>query len=129
MNIFVGNLAEEVSEDDLREVFEAFGQVESVNILKDRFSGKSKGFGFVKMPSEEEGKAAINENNGKDLKGKAIRVDVANPRPAGGGRRGGDRRRSGSHRGGGPRRGGSGGGRGGGRGSSRGGDRGDKRSY
>jgi len=131
MNIFVGNLAEEVSEDDLREVFEAFGQVESVNILKDRFSGKSKGFGFVKMPSKEEAETAIKENNEKDLKGKAIKVDEAHPRPVGGGRRGGDRSRGGSHRGGGPRRGGSGGGgsRGGGRGGSRGGSRGGGRSY
>lgn len=125
MNIFVGNLAEEVSEDDLREVFETFGQVESINILKDRFSGKSKGFGFVKMPSEEEAKAAIQGNNEKDLKGKALKVDEAHPRPVGGGRRGGDRNRGGSHRGSGPRRGGSGGGRGGGRGGSRGG----RRSY
>ena len=118
MNIFVGNLAEEISEDDLREVFGAFGQVESVNILKDRFSGKSKGFGFLKMPSEDEAKAAIQENNGKDLKGAALRVDEAHPRPVGGGRRG-----SGSRRGGGPRRGGSSGGHGGGHGSSRGGTR------
>jgi RNA recognition motif-containing protein len=115
MNIFVGNLAKGVSEDDLRGTFEAFGQVESVNILKDRFSGQSKGFGFLKMPSEKDAQAAIKETNGKDLKGQAIRVDEANPRPVRSHQsRGGDRRRSG------PRRGGSGGGRGGGRGSSRG---------
>jgi len=119
MNIFVGNLAEEVSEDDLREVFVVFGQVESVNILKDRFSGKSKGFGFVKMPSEEEAKAAIQENNGTDLKGAALRVDEANPRPVRVHQSRGDRRRSGSRRGSGPRRGGSGGGRGGSRGGTR----------
>ena len=131
MNIFVGNLAEEVSEDDLREVFEAFGQVESINILKDRFSGKSKGFGFVKMPSEEEGKAAIKENNGKDLKGATLRVDEAHPRPVGGGRHGGGPRRGGgSRRSSGPRRGGSGGERGGGRGGRRNdSNRGGRRSY
>ena len=110
---------------------EAFGQVESINILKDRFSGKSKGFGFVKMPSEEEGKAAIKENNGKDLKGATLRVDEAHPRPVGSGRRGGGPRRGGgSRRSSGPRRGGSGGERGGGRGGRRNdSNRGGRRSY
>jgi RNA recognition motif-containing protein len=105
MNIYVGNLADEVNEHDLRDVFEVFGQVESVNILKDRFSGKSKGFGFLKMPSGDEAQAAIKETNGTDLKGTTIKVDEAHPRPSGGPRRGG----------------GTGGGRGGGRG--------DRRSY
>lgn len=123
MNIYVGNLAEEVSEDDLCEFFEAFGQVESVNILKDRYSGKSKGFGFLKMPSKEKAEAAIKENNGKDLKGKIIKVDEANPRPVRVSQSRGDRRRSSSRRGSGPHQGGSGGGRGGSRGGSRGGGR------
>ena len=59
MNIYVGNLSEDVSEDDLREVFEEFGQIESVNIITDRFSGQSRGFGFVKIPSKEEAQKAI----------------------------------------------------------------------
>lgn len=110
MNIYVGNLTDEVNEQDLRNVFEAFGQVESVNILKDRFSGKSKGFGFLKMPLKGEAEVAIKETNGSDLKGAALRVDEAHPRPVGGSR---------PRRGGGSRRGGSGGGRGSGRGSRR----------
>jgi RNA recognition motif-containing protein len=122
MNIFVGNLAEEVSENDLREVFEKFGQVESVNILKDRFSGKSKGFGFLEMPSKDEAQTAIKETNGSDLKGAALRVDEAHPRPVGGARRGGGKR------GGSGRRGGTGGRRGGSGGGHRGG-RSDRRSY
>jgi RNA recognition motif-containing protein len=125
MNIFVGNLAEEVSDEDLRGVFEAFGQVESVNILKDRFSGKSKGFGFVEMPSKEEAEAAIKETNGSDLKGAELRVDEAHPRPAGG-RRGGGGGGGGGHRGGGRRGGDS---RRGGSGGGRGGSRGGRRSY
>jgi RNA recognition motif-containing protein len=103
MNIYVGNLADEVDEHDLCKVFEVFGQVESVNILKDRFSGKSRGFGFLKMPSRDEAQAAIREANGTDLKGTAIRVNEAYPRPSGGPRRDG----------------GTGGGRGGGRGGRR----------
>ncbi len=109
MNIYVGNLADEVNEQDLCKVFEVFGQVESVNILKDRFSGKSKGFGFLKMPSKDEAQMAIKEANGTDLKGTTIKVDEAHPRPVGGGRRGDRPRRSG----------GTGGGRGGGRGGRR----------
>jgi RNA recognition motif-containing protein len=93
MNIYVGNLADEVDEHDLCKVFEVFGQVESVNILKDRFSGKSRGFGFLKMPSRDEAQAAIKETNGTDLKGTAIRVNEAHPRRGGGSgdRRGGGR--------------------------------------
>ncbi len=105
MNIYVGNLADEVDEEDLRGGFDAFGQVESVNILKDRFTGKSKGFGFLKMPSRDEAQVAIKEADGTDLKGTAIKVNEAHPRPIGGTRRPG-----GAPRGGGSRRGGSGGG-------------------
>ena len=120
MNIYVGNLAEDVSEDDLRGVFEPFGQVESVNILKDRFSGESRGFGFVEMPSRDEAQTAIQDADGKDLKGKAIKVNEARPRPSAGPRGGGGR--YGGGRGGG---GGYGGGRGGGgHGDGRGGGRG-----
>jgi RNA recognition motif-containing protein len=87
MNIYVGNLAGEVEEDDLRGIFEAFGHVESVNILRDRHSGESKGFGFLKMPSKEEAQTAIREADGTDLKGRAIKVNEAHPRPVAGPRR------------------------------------------
>jgi len=80
MNIYVGNLANDVTEDDLRQLFEAFGQVESANVVKDRFSGESRGFGFVDMPSRKEALAAIAELNGKNVKGQAIKADEARPR-------------------------------------------------
>ncbi len=129
MNIYVGNLAQDVTEDDLRGVFEEFGQVQTINIIKDRFSGESKGFGFVEMPSNDEAKAAIEQANGAELKGKAIKVNEAHPRPAGGGGGGGGggQRRGGG--GGGPRRGGDrrgGGSQRGGHGGGRRGDRGDR---
>ena len=117
MNIYVGNLADEVNEDDLRGVFEAFGQVESVNILKDRFSGESKGFGFVEMPSKDEAQTAISDADGTDLKGKTIKVNEARPRPSAGPRR--DSGGRGGSRGGGGGRGGSRGGGGGGGGRGR----------
>jgi cold-inducible RNA-binding protein len=112
VNIYVGNLAHEITEDSLREAFEAFGQVESVNIIKDRFSGESRGFGFVEMPSKQEAEKAIEEMNGKDLMGRAVNVNEARPRTNRSDGKGG--------RGG---RGGGGRGRGGvgGRGGSRGG--------
>ncbi|MBN1272549.1 MAG: RNA-binding protein [Candidatus Aminicenantes bacterium] len=81
MNIYAGNLAWELSEDDLRESFESFGEVSSVNILKDRMTGRSRGFGFVEMPNQEEAEAAISALNGKDMKGRAIKVSEARPRP------------------------------------------------
>jgi RNA recognition motif-containing protein len=109
MNIYVGNLSHDVTDDDLRQAFEAFGQVESANVVKDRYSGEPRGFGFVEMPSDDEGKAAIAEMNGKELKGRVVNVDQARART--GGRRGG--------RGGGGRRGGFGGGGGGGGGGRR----------
>lgn len=108
MNIHVGNLSRDTTEDDLREVFEAFGQVTSVNIIKDKYSGESREFGFVEMPSKDEAQAALDGLNGKELKEKTIIVNEARPRPdnRGGGRGGGKGRRG--DRGG-------GGGRGGGR--------------
>lgn len=110
MNIYVGNLSHQTTEDELREAFEAFGQVESANIIKDRYSGESRGFGFVEMPSKEEAEKAVEEMNGKDLMGRALNVSEARPRREGGGGRG----RGGGGRGGG--RGGRGGfGGGGGR--------------
>ena len=94
MNIYVGNLSRDVTEDDLRQAFEAFGQVESANIIKDKFSGESRGFGFVEMPSKNEAQSAITGLNGKDLMGRVINVNEARPRTpnrrgGGGGRRGG----------------------------------------
>lgn len=105
MNIYVGNLSRETTDDDLRQAFEAFGQVESATVVKDRFSGESRGFGFVEMPSKTEAQAAIEEMNGKELGGNSVSVNEARPREARGG---------GGH-GGGRGRGGGGGGRGGGR--------------
>ncbi len=115
MNIYVGNLSNQTTEDDLRQAFEAFGQVESVNIIKDRFSGESRGFGFVEIPSKQEAQKAIEEMNGKDLMGRAVNVNEARPKTDRGGGRGG------GGRGGGGRGGGGGGGRGGGGGGYGGG--------
>jgi len=99
MNIYVGNLSQDVTEDDLRELFESFGQVESVNIIKDKYSGQSRGFGFVQMPSKNEALTALQEANGKELNGRTIKVNEAhsktnkrdNRRGGFGGRRGGRR--------------------------------------
>jgi RNA recognition motif-containing protein len=114
MNIYVGNLSTDATGDDLRQAFEAFGQVTSANIITDKFSGESRGFGFVEMPSKEEATAAIAGMNGKDIKGKAVSVNEARPRverPRGGG--------GGFGGGGGRGRGGGGGGYGGGGGGRR----------
>ena len=91
MNIYVGNLSREATSDDLRETFEAFGEVESTHVVKDRFTGESRGFGFVEMPSKEEAQAAIDNLNGKELMGQEISVSEARPRKdsRGGGGRGG----------------------------------------
>ena len=116
MNIYVGNLARGVTEEDLRQAFEAFGQVTSVKIITDKFSGESRGFGFVEMAAKAEAQEAINGLNGKDLKGQTLNVNEARPRPEGrrgGGKRGGGQRPGGGRgggRGGGDGRGGGGGG-------------------
>jgi RNA recognition motif-containing protein len=89
MNIYVGNLSYEVTEEDLQEAFEAFGQVESVRIIKDKYSGQSKGFGFVEMPAKAEAQSAINDLNGKELKGRTLNVNEARPRTESRGGRGG----------------------------------------
>ena len=95
MNIYVGNLSYEVTEGDLQEAFTSFGQVASVNILKDRWSGGSRGFGFVEMPEKDEAQSANNGLSGKVLKGRAIRVSEARPRSEDRGRgRSGGRRSS-----------------------------------
>ncbi len=106
MNIYVGNLSRDASEADLRQVFEEFGAVSSVAIIKDRITGDPRGFGFVEMPSRDEALNAISSLNGQDLKGRTLNVNEARPktdRPGGGG--GGGR--------GGSRAGGGGGRRGG----------------
>ena len=80
MNIYVGNLPREAKEDDLREAFEAFGEVTSVKIITDRFTGDSRGFGFVEMPNSPEAQSAISGLDGKELKGRTLRVNEARPR-------------------------------------------------
>lgn len=128
MNIYIGNLSRDVTEEDLRQLFEGFGQITSVNIIKDKFSGESRGFGFVEMPEKDKAQAAITGLNGKEFKGRTLSVNEARPRTerreGGGGGMGGGRRGGGGGMGGG-RRGGSGGGGGsrGGGGGSRGGGR------
>ena len=118
MKIYVGNMSYEVTEGDLRLAMEPFGQVESVTIIKDKHTGQSKGFGFVEMPSKDEGQAAIQGLNGQELKGRVLNVNEALPKPNRGGSRGGgyggNRGGQGGGRGGyGDGRGGYGGGRGG----------------
>ena len=80
MKIYVGNLAEEVSTEELQAEFAAFGKVDSVSIIMDRYSGRSKGFAFVEMPSVPEGQAAMARLNGKSLKDKTLTVSPARPR-------------------------------------------------
>jgi RNA recognition motif-containing protein len=104
MNIFVGNLSRETAEADLRQQFEAFGQVTKVAIITDKFTSESKGFGFVEMANKSEADAAISGMSGKELHGRTLNVSEARPRPEGGG--GGGRRDGG----GGGNRGGYGGG-------------------
>jgi RNA recognition motif-containing protein len=125
VNIYVGNLSYEVTEEELREEFAAFGDVSTVNIIKDKYSGQSKGFGFVEMPLLSAGQAAITGLNGKSLHNRQIAVSGARPRTdsrsgGGGGGRGGY---GGGYGGGGGRGGRGGGGRGGGGGGGRGGRR------
>lgn len=80
MNIYVGNLSREVSADNLQEAFEAFGQVESAHVVKDRFTGESRGFGFIEMPSNDEARAAIDGMNDKEFMGRTLNVSEARPR-------------------------------------------------
>lgn len=80
MNIYVGNLSYSLSESELRDAFAPFGDVSSVKILTDRETGRSRGFGFVEMPNQAEGEAAVAELNGKDVGGRALRVNEARPR-------------------------------------------------
>ena len=80
MCIYVGNLSHEVTEEDLRQAFEAFGQVEYVTIFKDRYSGESRGFGFVEMSARAKAQSAINDLKGRELKGRTLKVSEALPR-------------------------------------------------
>jgi RNA recognition motif-containing protein len=97
MNIYVGNLSYEVTEDDLQEAFEEFGQIESVKIIKDNYSGRSKGFGFVEMSNSAEAQSAINGLNDKELKGRTLKVNTARPRTENRAGRGGRRQGGGRH--------------------------------
>ena len=140
MNIYISNLSFDVNDSDLRELFEEYGAVSSAKVITDKFSGKSRGFGFVEMNSDEEGQKAIDELNQAEYDGKVINVSVAKPREerperkrtfggGGGGNRGGGG--FGGNRGGGGGFGGNrgGGDRGGDRGGNRGGDRGGYNRY
>lgn len=95
MNLYVGNLSPEVTEDDLRGAFEPFGQITSVKVIKDKFTGEPRGFGFVEMPGKQQAKSAMDNLNGTELKGKKIIVNEARERTdrrhggTSGGRRGG----------------------------------------
>jgi RNA recognition motif-containing protein len=80
MNIYVGNLSYGMSEDELRDAFGAFGEVSSVKILMDRETGRSRGFGFVEMPNKSEAETAIAQLNGKEVGGRALRINEARPR-------------------------------------------------
>ena len=89
MNIYIGNLSYDCTEEDLRTAFSAHGDVDSVRLITDRDTGRSKGFGFVEMPNDDEARAAIDALNGKDMKGREVKVNEARPREERGGRRGG----------------------------------------
>jgi RNA recognition motif-containing protein len=91
MNIYAGNLSRELTEDELKDAFAAYGAVDSAKIITDKFTGISRGFGFVEMPDEAEAKNAIGELNGKEIKGRTIIVNKARPRTDRGGGRGGGR--------------------------------------
>jgi RNA recognition motif-containing protein len=80
MNIYVGNLSYKLNDDDLRQIFEEHGEITSVKIIKDKYSGRSKGFGFVEMANDEEAKNAINELNGTEHDGRKVVVNEARPR-------------------------------------------------
>ena len=105
MNLYVGNISRDVTEDDLRQAFQAFGVVETISIIKDKFSGLPKGFAFIEMPVKEEAEAAIAGLKGKDLKGRSLDVNEARPREERKPRRdGGGWNRGGNGGGGGRRR-------------------------
>ncbi len=90
MNIYVGNISSELTEEEINEAFAAYGELTSVKIIKDKYTGEPRGFGFVEMPDKAEAEAAMAGLNGKELKGKELIVNEARPRPEGfrGGARG-----------------------------------------
>ena len=94
MKIYIGNMSYATTEDELRQAFESYGEVLSVNIIMDRDSGRPKGFGFVEMASNDEAAAAIEGLNGKEFGGRTLNVNEARPRPDRGPRGGGNRGRS-----------------------------------
>ena len=100
MKIYVGNMSYEVTEEELRQEFAAFGEVESVSIITDKYSGRPKGFGFIEMPSVSEGQAAITGLDGKTLKDRTLKVNAARPRSDSRGGRSYDDRRGGGFGGG-----------------------------
>ena len=113
--LYVGNLSFNTSNEDLQELFGQAGTVESVNVVEDRDTGRSRGFGFIEMSSKEEAKAAIDQLNGKEIDGRSLTVNEARPREersggGGGGNRGGGGGGRGGYGGGGGNRGGGGGG-------------------
>lgn len=89
MDIYVGNLAYGVSDEDLRGLFEQHGAVTSARVIMDKFTGQSRGFGFVEMPNNDEANTAISATNDADFMGRPLRVNESQPRPRGGDRRGG----------------------------------------
>jgi len=104
MNIYVGNLSLETTEDDLKTAFEAYGAVDTAKVIKDNYTGTSKGFGFIEMPDNSEAQSAINGLNNKEFKGKTLMVNIAKPRtenrrPGGAGYGGGGRNNGGKGRG------------------------------
>ena len=109
MKLYVGNLSYDISESELKELFIPFGEIESVKIITDQFTGKGKGFGFVEMSTRVEGEQAISELNGKEVKGRTITVNEARPKPTRGGFGGRGGGKGGDYGRGGPSRGGSGG--------------------
>jgi len=126
MKLYVGNLSFDTTTSDLEQIFGELGTVESTNIIEDRDTGRSRGFGFVEMSSKEEGQNAIEQLNGKEVSGRQLTVNEAKPREDRGGSGGGNRGGGGGGRGGyggGGGRGGSGGGGGGYGGGGGGGSR------
>jgi RNA recognition motif-containing protein len=83
MDIYVGNLPYQTNDDDLRELFAAYGNVSSARVIMDKFSGQSRGFGFIEMPDKNEAETAIQNTNGQDFQGRALRVNESQPKPRG----------------------------------------------
>ena len=95
MNLYVGNLSYQTNEEDLQSAFAEFGKVESVTVIRDKFSGESRGFGFVEMPNRDEALAAVSGLAGKEVRGRSITVNEARPRDDNNRRRGGGGRNGG----------------------------------